>query len=586
MASLNKNKIDFFLLGRVLALAKPYKGVFILAAILAVVLAPLATLRPYLIQVMVDDYIFKYDIPGLVKIVFLVSGVLFLEATFRYAFIFSTNWLGQSVIKDLRVKVFHHITSLRLKYFDKTPIGTSTTRTINDIETINTVFSQGAITIVADLLTLFAVLGIMFYTSWKLTLICLTTLPFLVVASYVFKEKVKASFQIVRTQISRMNAFLQERISGMRIVQIFNAEKQEMEKFKAINREYTQANLDSILYYAVFYPVVEIISAASLALMVWWGAGRYIAGEVTLGALVAFPIYLSMLFRPIRMLADKFNTLQMGLVASERVFNVLDKDDKISNKGTIEPTKLEGAIRFENVSFAYIGRDYVLKDLSLNINPGETLAIVGGTGSGKTTIINILNRFYQIQKGKILIDGVKIEDYEIQALRKRIAMVLQDVFLFSGSVLENITLRDENISRDKVIEAAKMIGAHEFIEKLPGGYDYEVMERGATLSMGQRQLISFVRALVFDPDILILDEATSSIDPESEAIIQYAIEKLIAKRTSIIIAHRLSTIRHADNILVLDKGVVKEFGSHQELLEIEDGHYRELYEMQFLQLAE
>ena len=585
MASLDKNKIDFYLLGRVLKLARPYRLTFIVAATLAVVLAPLSTLRPYLIKIMVDDYIFKYDIPGLTKITFVLVGVLVLEVILRYAFIYSASWIGQSVIKDLRLKVFKHITSLRLTYFDRTPIGTSTTRTINDIEAINNVFSQGVITILADLLTLFAVLGIMFYTSWKLTLVCLTTLPFMIAASYIFKENVKRAYQTVRTQISKMNAFLQERISGMRIVQIFNAEKQEMDKFKAINREYTQANLDSILYYAIFYPVVELIMAASLALMVWWGTRGYIQGEVTLGALVAFPLYLSMLFRPVRMLADKFNTLQMGLVAAERVFTLLDKDDKIPNKGKVKKEKLIGKIAFEDVSFAYVGKEYVLKGLNFEIEPGQTLAIVGSTGSGKSTIINILNRFYQIQKGQIKIDDVPLEKYELQTFRSRIAIVLQDVFLFSGTVFENITLRDDNISRETVEEAAKMIGAHEFIERLPGGYDYSVMERGATLSMGQRQLISFVRALVFDPDILILDEATSSIDPETESVIQYAIEKLIAKRTSIIIAHRLSTIRHADNILVLEKGKIQELGPHEELLKLEDGHYKQLYEMQFLQPA-
>ena len=582
---MDKNKIDFLLLGRILALAKPYRLVFVLAAALAVILAPLATLRPYLVKVMVDDYIFLYDIPGLTKIALLLCGVLILEVLLRYVFIFSANWLGQMVIRDLRVRVFKHITGMRLSYFDTTPIGTSTTRTINDIETINTVFSQGVLTIIADILTLFAVLAIMLYTSWKLTLVCLTVLPLLVIASYIFKEKVKASYQVVRTQISKMNAFLQERITGMRIVQIFNAEKLELEKFNRINRDYTQANLNAILYYAIFFPVVDIIAAASLGLMVWYGARGVISEDVTLGALVAFPIFLNMLFRPIRMLADKFNTLQMGMVAAERVFNLLDNDKKIENRGTIKVKKLRGNVEFKDVTFAYVAKNDVLKNINFKIKEGETLALVGSTGSGKTTIINILNRFYDIRKGKILIDGFDIKEYDLESLRSRIAIVLQDVFLFSGSVLENITLRDKNISREKVIESAKMIGAHDFIQKLPGGYDYEVMERGATLSMGQRQLISFVRALVFDPDILILDEATSSIDPESESVIQYAIEKLIAKRTSIIIAHRLSTIRHATNILVLNKGEIMEYGSHEELLKIEDGHYKDLYEMQFAQTS-
>lgn len=586
MAAQNKNKIDFLLLGRVLALAKPYKLVFATAALLAVVLAPLAVLRPYLVKVMVDDYIFVNDIPGLTMIAMVFCGVLVVEVFLRYTFIYTSSWLGQTVIKDLRVSVFRHISNLQLKYFDRTPIGTSTTRTINDIETINTVFSQGVITIIADLLTLFAVLAIMLYTSWKLTLICLTTMPFLIVATYIFKESVKKAYQVVRTQISKMNAFLQERITGMQTIQIFNAERDEMQKFKVINKEYTQANLNSILYYAIFFPVVDIIAAASLGLMVWWGAQDSLRAEgVTLGALIAFPVFLNMLFRPMRMLADKFNTLQMALVAAERVFNVLDRTDQIPNKGILAPEKMDGKISFKHVWFAYAERDWVLKDVSFDIKAGETLAIVGGTGSGKTTIINMLNRFYEIQKGNIEIDDINIRDYELSAIRSKIAMVLQDVFLFSGSVLENITLRDSNISKEQVVEAAKMIGAHDFIMRLPEGYDYQVMERGATLSMGQRQLISFVRALVFDPEILILDEATSSIDPETESVIQYAIEKLIAKRTSIIIAHRLSTIRHANNILVLQKGEIQEFGSHDELLKLEDGHYKQLYEMQFLQLV-
>ncbi|MFT5167098.1 MAG: ATP-binding cassette subfamily B multidrug efflux pump [Saprospiraceae bacterium] len=581
---MSKNKLDFILLGRILKLAIPYKKVFIFAGILAVILAPLSSLRPYLIKVMVDDHIFQYDVPGMTRIALIIIGLLIIEVILQYFFIYSSSWLGQAVIRDFRVRVFKHITSLNLSYFDKTPIGTSTTRTINDIETVNTVFSQGAITILADILTLFAVLGIMIYTSWKLTLVCLTVIPFLVLATYIFKEKVKASYQVVRTQISKMNAFLQERITGMRIVQIFNSEEREMGKFRAINREYTQANLNSIFYYAVFFPVVDIIAAAALGLMIWWGAAHALTGEVTPGMLVAFPIFLNMMFRPIRMLADRFNTLQMGMVAAERVFNLLDSKQQIEDKGTLTANDLEGSVAFQNVGFAYTPGSDILKNLSFKINPGETLAIVGSTGSGKSTIINILNRFYEINSGKILVDGIDIREYELRQFRSRIAVVLQDVFLFSGSVLENITLRDSSLSREQVIEASKMIGAHEFIEKLPGGYDYKVMERGATLSMGQRQLISFVRALVFDPEILILDEATSSIDSESESVIQFAIEKLIAKRTSIIIAHRLSTIRHANNIMVLDKGERVEFGSHEELLKLENGHYKDLYEMQFAQI--
>ncbi len=585
MNSAAKQNVDYKILIRVIAQAKPYSAVLSLAAVLAVVLAPVAIFRPYLVQVMVDEYIFKFDIPGLTKMALLFIGALVLESVLRYFFMYSSNWVGQAVVRDLRVKIFNHITSLRLSYFDRTPIGISTTRTISDIENINQVFSQGIITIIADFLTVFVVLGVMFWVSWKLTLVCLVTMPFLIAATYIFKESIKTSFQQVRAQIAKMNAFLQERLTGMRIVQIFNAEAQEMKKFKKINREYTQANIDSILAYSIFYPVVEIISAATLGLMVWYGARASLGNEVTLGALVAFPLYLNMLFRPIRMLADKFNTLQMGLVAAERVFNLIDRQDHIKNEGEIIPEKFNGEVAFKNVWFAYNGLDWVLKDISFEIEKGETLALVGSTGSGKTSIISILNRLYDIQKGAIEIDGVDVRAYELSAYRSRMAVVLQDVFLFSGTVLENITLRNDHISKEQVIDASKMIGAHEFIEKLPGGYDYQVMERGATLSMGQRQLISFVRALVFDPDILILDEATSSIDPESESVIQHAIETLIAKRTSIIIAHRLSTIRHADKILVMDKGLVKEYGTHEELLQIEDGKYRELYEMQFLQVG-
>ena len=578
-----KKQLDWTLLLRVLAQARPYKLTFAIATILAIVLAPLSIVSPYLIQETVDNYILIFNPEGLNRMLILLIIVLFFNGILRYIFIYSTSWLGQAVIQDLRVKIFKHITSLRLKYFDKTAIGTSTTRTINDIETINTVFSQGVITIIADILSIIAVLGIMFYTSWQLTLISITTFPFLTLSTYIFKEKVKVSYQKVRTQISKMNAFLQERITGMRIVQIFNAEEKELKTFKAINRDYTQANLDSILYYAVFFPVIEILSAISLGLLVWWGAKGVIEGQVTLGALIAFPIYLNMLFRPMRMLADKFNTLQMGLVASERVFNVLDSTEQIENEGGLKPEKLQGSIEFKDVHFAYTEGEPILKGLNFKIKPYETLAIVGSTGSGKSTIVNILNRFYEIQSGEILVDNENIKDYELAAYRQRLAMVLQDVFLFSGTVHDNITLRDENISRAEVIEAAKMIGADEFIQKLPGGYDYKVMERGATLSMGQRQLISFIRALVFNPDILILDEATSSIDPETEGIIQHAIEKLIDKRTSIIIAHRLSTIKHANHIMVLDKGKIMEIGTHEELLQNENGHYKELYEMQFLE---
>ncbi|WCL80880.1 ABC transporter ATP-binding protein [Saprospira sp. CCB-QB6] len=570
---------------RLLKLVRPYKFIFITAATLSIVLAPVAILRPYLVQLSVDEYILAGNYEGLLWIVGLLFGVLLFEGALQYFFTYITGLLGQSVIKDLRLRVFKHINSLRLTYFDRTPIGTSTTRTINDIETINTVFSQGAITIVADILTLIFVLGVMLYSSWSLTLVCLTTMPLLIWGSYWFKEAVKKSYEHVRTEVSKMNAFLQERITGMRIVQIFNAEQQELKKFDAINKRYTDANIRSIFYYAIFFPMVEILSAGSLGLMVWYGAQSVLSEEVSIGVLVAFPLYLGMLFRPVRMLADKFNSLQMGLVAGNRVFNLIDSNKQIQNNGEQLVDKLEGRIRFKEVFFSYEQdkkpeevEKWILQGLDFELPAGQTMAIVGSTGAGKTTIINIINRFYEIHKGEIFIDDVEIRNYELASLRSRIAIVLQDVFLFSGSVYENICLRDESISKEEVIAAAKMIGADEFIERLPGGYDYQVMERGATLSMGQRQLISFVRALVFDPDILILDEATSAIDPETESIIQYAIEKLIAKRTSIIIAHRLSTIQHADQILVLDKGRKMEMGDHQTLMQNPDGFYRDLVE--------
>lgn len=585
-ASANQPRFNFSLFRRVLGMVKPYRTIFWFCAALTVVLAPLATSRPKLLQVMVDKYISTGDLNGMVFMVLILFALLVLEVVLRYFFLYYADWLGQATIRDLRVKIFNHVTSLNLGYFDRTPIGQSTTRTINDIEAINTVFSEGSITILADLLTILAVMGMMFYTSWELTLVVLSVFPLLIWGSYQFKESVRKSYEKVRNHISTMNAFLQERISGMRIVQIFTAEQREAEKFRQINRDYTTANLRSILAYAIFFPVVDIISALSLGLMVWYGARGVLSAEVTLGTLVAFPLYITMLYRPIRMLADKFNTLQMGLIAAERVFKLLENDDRIANTGQLAPAKLRGEVAFEQVYFTYTSdTDDVLKGVSFHIQPGETLAIVGSTGSGKTTIISLLNRFYDIRSGHIRIDGHDLKEYDVFALRRRIAVVLQDVFLFSGTVMENITLRDPSISEVDVIEAAKMIGAHEFIERLPGAYHYQVMERGATLSMGQRQLISFVRALVFNPDILILDEATSSIDPESEAVIQHAIETLIAKRTSIIIAHRLSTIRHATNILVLDKGIVAEIGPHDTLLGLEDGRYRELYEKQFLTVA-
>jgi len=577
----DKNGLDLHILARVLKLAKPYGRLFWWTVFLAVTLAPITALRPYLVKEMVDVNIFNNDIDGLTFMAMIYIGITMLNTVMRYFFIYSTALLGQSIIQDFRVQVFDHITKLKLRFFDQTPIGTATTRTINDVEAVKRIFEQGSITIVADVLSIFMVLGMMFYSSWRLTMIFLLTVPLLIVATYIFKEKVKQAYQKVRQHISEMNAFLQERITGMRTVQIFNAEDQEMTKFKKINRSYTQANLDSILYYAIFFPVVELINALALALLVYWGTKGIWNSSISPGAVIAFPLFLNMIFRPIRMLANRFNEMQMGLVAAERVYNILDNKSLIRNRGTIKDVDIAGKIEFQDVGFAYDDKNYVLKNLSFEIKPGETLAIVGSTGSGKTTIINLLGRYYDINDGSILLDGKKLEKYELKFLRRRLALVLQDVFLFDGTVMENIKLRDDEISDASVYEAAKKIGAHEFIMNMPNQYDFRITERGNNLSMGQRQLISFVRALVINPDVLILDEATSSVDTETESIIQYAIEQLIDKRSSIIIAHRLSTIRHADKILVMEDGEAKEMGSHEELMQIPDGNYRSLYELQF-----
>lgn len=581
MEEKQKKKFDFGLLARIIGLAAPYRKLFTLTIILAVLLAPVSMLRPFLISVMVDDYILLNDLPGLYRMSFVFLGVVIGAVALRYMMIYYSSLLGQSVIRDLRKNVFNHITALRLRYFDQTPIGKVTTRTISDVETINTVFTQGLITMSADLLGIFAVIGIMFFTSWQLTLLVLAVFPLLIIAAYIFKEKVKVAFQKVRKELSNMNAFLQERITGMHIIQIFNAEEQEMRKFKKINRLYTQANLDAITYYAIFFPVVEMINYLTLAILVYLGATYVIQDQVSLGALLAFPWYINLLYRPVRMIADKFNTLQMGMVAADRVFLELDRKEIITNNGYDHLTDFKGKIEFKNVDFSYDGENRILKDVSFVLEPKETMAIVGSTGSGKTTIINVLARFYEIESGEVMIDEKDIRTIELNELRQKMAVVLQDVFLFQGTVFENITMKDNSITREQVLDAAASIGADKFIDALPGGYDYVIMERGGNLSMGQRQLISFVRALVVDPDILILDEATSSIDTETEEVIQFAIEKLIDKRSSIIIAHRLSTIRNADNIMVLDKGKVIEFGDHETLLQNEEGKYRELYDMQF-----
>ncbi len=569
------------LLKRLFRYAKPYQLILFTSAILAVVLAPLNALTPYLTHIMVDEYIMKSDLDGLKYISLLYLLILLLTTVLRYFFVIMTNRLGQYVIHDLRNDVFRHLLSMRMSYFDKTPVGTNTTRTVSDLESVNVVFSEGLITIIADIIGLLTLLGVMFYTSIKLTLISLISMPLLILASYIFKESVKKSFQRVRNEVARMNGFLQETLSGMRIIQLFSSEKMINKKFKEINTTYTQANIDGIFYYAVFFPVVEIISAASLGFMVWWGAQGVLDQSVTIGQLVAFPMFLTRLFQPIRMLADKFNSLQMGLIASNRIFDTLDHSENDLNVGTIAPKSIKGDIQFENIMFGYQAQVPVLKSINFEVKAGTSLAIVGNTGSGKTTIISLLNRLYEFDSGNIYIDGVSIKEYDLHFLRRKMGLVLQDVFLFYGSLKDNISLFDPNITLDSIIEASIAIGAHEFIEALPGGYDYQVAERGANLSLGQRQLISFVRALVFNPDILILDEATSSVDSYTESIIQHAIKRLITKRTSIIIAHRLSTIKHADQIISLQNGKIVEKGTHEELLTQTDGLYSRLIHTHF-----
>jgi ATP-binding cassette, subfamily B, multidrug efflux pump len=592
--SVAKKIFDFGLLRRVLRFAAPYKRRFFISLALAIILALFSPIRPYLIQLTVNNYI-KEGVSGPVAVKFRMEelliwitiiqvGLLLLESALRFYFSFLTSWLGQTVVKDLRVLVYNKVLGLNLSQFDKTPIGTLTTRTINDIEAINDIFAEGLLPIIADLLSIVCILFYMFYVDWRLTLICLAPFPLLIIATWFFKESVNKSFIRVRNAVAHLNAFVQEHITGMQVIQAFAAEEKEFSKFRTINKEHRNANINAIFAYSVFFPIVEIVLAVGTALMVWWGATHALnipqdqASDLP-GKMVAFYFCLNLLFRPLRVIADKFNVLQMGMVASDRVFKVLENEDYIKTEGNYQPASIKGKIEFDHVCFAYTDERYVLRNISFKAEPGETIAIVGHTGSGKTSIISLMNRMYHIQKGAIRIDDVPVEEYKLEALRRDIGVVLQDVFLFSGSVMDNITLRNPGISKEQVVEAAKLIDVHDFIMQLPGGYDYNVMERGSTLSMGQRQLIAFIRALLYNPSILILDEATSSIDTESELLIQRAIDTLISGRTAVVIAHRLSTIRKADKIIVLDKGEIREVGKHDELLAL-GGLYSSLHFMQ------
>jgi ATP-binding cassette, subfamily B, multidrug efflux pump len=574
------NMFKWPLIRRIFGLASPYKKQVYIAIIVTLLGAWLAPFRTNFIGVILDEKVAKGDTEGLITMSVILVALLMLNTAVGFLQAYITAWLGQSVIKDLRLKVYSFITRLKLKFFDRTPVGTMVTRTVNDIEALSNVFSEGLIMIVGDILQIGVILYFMFSTNWRLTLVCLSVLPLLLIAAYVFKEKVKKSFTDVRNAVANLNAFVQEHITGMQIVQIFNREREEKQRFNAINGLHRDANIRSVLYYSIFFPVVEIITALATGLVVWYGVKGMMWGDITYGTIVSFILFINLFFRPIRQLADRVNTLQMGMVAADRVFKLIDDKAQQEVDGTHVPQSFKGEVEFKNVWFAYNDEEWVLRDVSFKVKEGKTLALVGATGAGKSSIVNLINKFYTINKGEILVDGKNVNDYQLAPLRANIAVVLQDVFLFSGSITDNVRLYDGHISKEKIMEAAQLIGADEFIKRLPGGYDYNVMERGSSLSVGQRQMISFIRALAADPKILILDEATSSVDSETEELIQHAIEVLMKGRTSIAIAHRLSTIQNADEILVLDKGKIVESGTHEQLL-TEKGFYEKLYNFQF-----
>lgn len=566
-----------------MAFVRPYRLVFYLVAIAAIVMSGLAVLRPYLLKLVIDDSIVPKDGQRFMMYIILMIVVLILEVVFQFAFIFYANWLGQNVIRDLREKLFELMIGFKMRYFDRSAVGRLTTRAVNDVETISSIFSEGLFMIVSDLLKMVVIAGFMLTQSWRLSLIVFTILPFLIYATRVFQKAMKTAFEEVRNQVANLNSFVQERLTGMKIVQIFTREKTEYERFKEINLSHRKAWIRTVWYNSIFFPIAEMAGAVATGLIVWYGGLNVIGGGViTLGLITAFIQYAEMLFRPLRQIADKFNTLQMGMVAANRVFGILDTDATIHDTGNITFENPKGEIEFKNVHFGYNPNEEVIKGISFKVKPGETVAIVGSTGAGKTTIINLLTRFYEINRGDILIDGISLKDYKIASLRKEIAVVLQDVFLFADSILNNITLKNPEIKEEEVIRAAKQIGVHDFIASLPDGYHYNVKERGTMLSTGQRQLISFLRAYMSKPSILILDEATSSIDTYSEEMIQNATDKITKDRTSIIIAHRLATIKKADKIIVMESGKIVEEGKHAELLEIENGFYRHLYEIQFM----
>lgn len=573
---------DVKIFARLMSFAKKYRWQFLVATFSAIFLAITSAARPYILKLTVNDFTTTKDKETLIYYVTVMFAVLIGEVIFQLVFIYTANWVGQHIIKDIRNKIFKHILQFKMSYFDNTSVGKLVTRVVSDTETIASFFGQGLFMIVSDLLKMIAVTGIMFYVNWRLTLIALAVLPILIYATKKFQIAIKATFQDVRTQVANLNGFVQERVTGMKIVQLFNREKIEYDKFMEINGKHKAAHIKTVWYYSIFFPIAEILSSIAVGLLVWYGGKQVIDGVVNnVGDVFAFIMWTQMLFRPLRQIADKFNQLQMGIVAGERVFNVIDTDSSIDKNGTIKPLKLNGVIEFKDVHFSYIKDEKVLKGISFKVDKGQTIAIVGATGAGKSTIINLINRFYEIDSGVISVDNIPVDEYHLLSLRKQVAVVLQDVFLFSDSILNNITLNNKNITKEKVVEAAKQIGIHDFIMTLPEDYNYNVKERGAMLSSGQRQLIAFLRAYVSKPSILILDEATSSVDTHAEQMIQYATDEITKDRTSIVIAHRLATIKKADKIIVMDKGLIVEQGSHQELLSKKEGYYKNLYDKQF-----